>query len=213
MKPMRHAHRWLSLLLIAYFAVGHVGTALPDQAEPESFTFSEQSAPTAAASGELSKSNNLGKRSAPVSSSGTFGHSLAIDVPPGRLGITPQLTLSYSSAAHREERELGAGWNLSTRAITRSTQNGFPPVVRSAHGVPVYDDDQTTFEDPDGPMVPVNDGPTGASGKMYAPKRERSSVRYEHVYAPPSGFLFLGEDRWIEHHPSGVKRYYGLPRS
>src|SRR5687768_13148143 len=116
--PVRQAHRLLSPLLIAYLAVGQVGVALAvDQAStPESFTFSEQSAPTGAASGDLSKSNNLAKRTAPVSSSGTLDHAISIDVPPGRLGMTPALSLSYSSSGYRDEREVGAGWNLTTRA-------------------------------------------------------------------------------------------------
>ena len=51
-------------------------------------------------------------------------------------------------------------------------------------------------------MVPAVDGPTGATGSLFAPLRETTPVRFERI---TSG----GQDRWVEHDPSGRKRFYG----
>jgi choice-of-anchor A domain-containing protein/RHS repeat-associated protein len=46
-----------------------------------------------------------------VSDQGTAEYSVAIDVPPGRLGMEPSLSLSYSSS--KKNGPLGIGWNLT----------------------------------------------------------------------------------------------------
>jgi hypothetical protein len=209
LKHIKLAHRWLSPWLMLHLFVGNIPLSMAadvPESTPESFTFSEQAPPTAAAMSEFSKSNSFSKRSAPVSNSGAFGHSVAIDVPPGRLGMTPSIALRYSSSAHRSEGELGAGWSLSTRSITRSARNGFPPVTHDGNRA-LYDDRISVFEGPDGPMVPAA-GPAGAAGTMYAPLREHTPVRYERLNSSPpySGPAY---DVWVEHDPSGIKRYYG----
>jgi RHS repeat-associated protein len=70
---------------------------------------------------------------------------------------------------------------------------------------PAYDDERGEFETKDGVLSLAQDGPQGASGKLYQPEREQRSVRYEYrssTAACPGGI-------WIEHDPSGTKRYYG----
>lgn len=63
-----------------------------------------------------------------------------------------------------------------------------------------YDDAAAIFTGPAGEMVRASDGPTGVTHAVYAPAREASPVRFE--YDPDA-------DRWIEHDPLGIKRYYG----
>ncbi|MCU0661991.1 MAG: hypothetical protein MUC50_06660 [Myxococcota bacterium] len=288
-------------------------------ASPEGFLFSEQ-IPSFGTSNSLSvaKSATQG-RSAPVSSSGAYQQSIGIDVPPGRLGMTPSLSLSYSSDAGRKPSPVGAGWSLSVPSVRRSTRQGFPPLVRNNPAVqktskevaqiaqdpdpsmvpadiapevlsvlvqnapelekasrpeaavapvkadafeyegmvtlsndvsgavldvarnssstvemsipggttnpiefvagsvigtqlflpPSYDDDRGEFETKDGVLTLSQDGPQGATGKLYQPQREHRSVRYEYR----TGTATCPGGSWIEHDPSGTKRYYGCDAS
>lgn len=64
--------------------------------------------------------------------SGTMSYSIPIDVPPGRNGMEPKLTLHYSSS--NGSSWLGMGWELEVGAIVRSTKNGV-----------TYDDTKDTF--------------------------------------------------------------------
>ncbi len=60
--------------------------------------------------------------------------SVPITLPPGRLGLSPSLGLSYSSSGGSSW--VGTGWNLDTGFIQRSVKRG----------VPAYNDSQDTFE-------------------------------------------------------------------
>ena len=145
-------------------------------------------------------------RRVPVSSSGSFAQSIPIDVPPGRGAMTPALGLSYDSANAQRLSNAGLGWSLATRQISRSTRLGFPPVKpASGSGVPVYDDDKAIFDAPSGELVRGGADVTGPStfeGTLYAPLRESEPVRFGFVQDSTGG-------RWVEHDPSGIKRYYG----
>ncbi|HVJ88252.1 MAG TPA: SpvB/TcaC N-terminal domain-containing protein, partial [Labilithrix sp.] len=136
-------------------------------------------------------------RKAPVSARCSFVHSLSIQVPPGRLGMTPSLGLGYDSARPTES-PVGAGWSFGVGRISRSTRLGYPAVTGPKHAR-TYDPTSELFTAPDGELVPTTDGPTGAT-RSFAPIRESSPVRYEFVSA---------QDRWVEHAPNGVKKYYG----
>ena len=56
---------------------------------------------------------------------GAAAHEIAIDVPPGTGGMTPQLALRYASQA-RGDSWVGSGWSLGFPAITRSLDFGTP---------------------------------------------------------------------------------------
>ncbi len=86
---------------------------------------------------------------------GSATTAVPLTVPQGRLDMTPQLALAYSSRAGRSP--YGFGWNLPTGRISRSTK----------HGVPVYDDSVDTFvlELPGSVVELVPDG-----GKLYRAK-------------------------------------------
>ena len=55
---------------------------------------------------------------------GAFGHSVKINVPPGRKSIQPNLTLQYRSSSSNSW--LGLGWDINPGFITRSTKLGPP---------------------------------------------------------------------------------------
>lgn len=76
-------------------------------------------------------SNNVGLTAGQfrVDESGAASYSIPISVPQGRAGVTPQITLSYSSN-NLSEGPLGVGWSLSgLSAISRCPQT------------PIHDDD------------------------------------------------------------------------
>lgn len=54
--------------------------------------------------------------------SGAFTYSVPIEVPPGRHGLTPQLSLVYNSSAGNGF--LGVGWDLPIGYVMRSTKYG-----------------------------------------------------------------------------------------
>ena len=56
------------------------------------------------------------------SNTGAAVVSIAIEVPPGRAGISPNLALSYNSSSGYGW--VGMGWTLEPGAIQRSTKNG-----------------------------------------------------------------------------------------
>ncbi len=64
---------------------------------------------------------------------GTASTVISIEVPPGRIDMTPKLELRYSSAGGRSP--FGYGWDLSIGRISRSTK----------FGVPAYDNHSDTF--------------------------------------------------------------------
>lgn len=56
------------------------------------------------------------------SSTGAATYSVPIEVPPGRNGIAPNLTLRYNS--YQKNGWIGVGWDLDMGAIQRSTKRG-----------------------------------------------------------------------------------------
>lgn len=138
-------------------------------------------------------------RKAPVSTKGSFTHSIDIQLPPGRVGMTPALALTYDSASVAESA-VGVGWSFGAPSITRSTRLGFPKVT-GLPSTPTYDESAAIFTSPSGELMPSSDGPNSV-GARFAPVRESSPVRYERVTSN-------GQDGWIEHEPSGRKRLYG----
>jgi len=64
---------------------------------------------------------------------GTFSHTISINLPDGRQDMTPSLELLYRSSGGTST--VGYGWELTIPSIQRSTKNG----------VPSYDDTQDVF--------------------------------------------------------------------
>ena len=225
----RIATQGLCSLLAVLIAVGPVAPAIAladESAAPaESFTFAD-SGPSAKGAADATNRKSAGKeRRVPVSSSGSFADSVPIDVPPGRGAMTPSLALSYDSGSRQQESAVGLGWSFGTPSISRSTREGFPRVSGTSY------DDNGVFTSPAGELAKATgtvDGPT-TSGSLYAPVRETAPVRYSHIAPLPAGTVDPNQippvggggavesappasgcvDYWIEHDPSGIKRYYG----
>ncbi|MFT3766700.1 MAG: polymorphic toxin-type HINT domain-containing protein [Minicystis sp.] len=198
----------LLAVLLALGPVRPVWGSVDQSAPAESFSFGDTTPATHAAL-DTTRRKQAATRRVPVSSSGSFAQNIPIDVPPGRGAMTPALVLSYDSANAQRPSNAGLGWNLATRQVSRSTRLGFPPVKpasgSSGSEVPVYDDDKAIFDAPSGELVRGGAGVTGPSafeGALYAPLRESEPVRFGFVQDSSGG-------RWVEHDPSGIKRYYG----
>jgi RHS repeat-associated protein len=195
--------RWVALLTaVAFLATSapvRLAWAGPEEIEPaETPNFSEMTNGVRAGGDEAGTSAKKAKqRIAPVSASGTFTHAIALQVPPGRLGMTPALSLSYDSGSVAESA-VGVGWSFGPPSISRSTRLGFPK-VKGPDLLPSYDEAGAIFTGPAGELVAATNGP--ATTQVFAPVRERSPVRFERNVAA---------DGWIEHDASGAKRHYGF---
>jgi len=53
---------------------------------------------------------------------GALSHEVAIDLPPGRNGLTPRVALSYRSG--NGNGFLGVGWELQLGSVERSLKDG-----------------------------------------------------------------------------------------
>ncbi len=105
-----------------------------------------------------------------------------IQVPPGRNGLTPRVSLHYDSS--HKNALAGVGWNLNTDAIGRSTRKG---TCSSC----------TDFTFNGEQLVPVNVDANGYG--TYRPEKER-------VFAT---LRFRPEDSWSVTLKSGVRFRYG----
>ncbi len=182
---------------------GAVSTPGADNGGDENaFNFSDQSISLEQAAARDGEKSALQNRTAPVSASGALEHVIPIHTPPGPRGMQPSIALHYSSDTFRQDSEVGAGWSLSVPSIRRSTRNGFPKLEES-NGALQYPI-SARYEGPTGELVAFADAGGLASRSrgavVFGPRRERAPVRYEYL---PTG------DRWVEHLPSGVKRFYG----
>ena len=68
--------------------------------------------------------SNVRGAGSPSNQSGAFEYSYAIDVPPGRNGLTPEVSLNYSSNASNLTSPFGYGWNTNIPKIERLNLTG-----------------------------------------------------------------------------------------
>lgn len=103
-------------------------------AQPVSASTDSSTLPTARS---LAPAGSAASGAAPATDpfTGAAAHEIAIEVPPGTGGMTPQLALRYASSA-RGDSWVGSGWSLGFPAITRSLEAGTPS----------YDDATDVFE-------------------------------------------------------------------
>ncbi|MBM3248005.1 MAG: hypothetical protein FJZ10_01070 [Candidatus Omnitrophica bacterium] len=120
-------------------------------------------------------------------STGTASVNIPIEVPAGRRGIQPNISLMYNSSS--PNGILGVGWNLELGSIQRSTKRG----------VPTYNDSQDTFvltqSGSSQELVPIG-------GNQYRAKIEGAYMKFEYL-GPSNG--------WIVTDKKGIKYYFGQP--
>ena len=100
--------------------------------------------------------------------SGTFTYSFPIVVPPGRLGMEPDLALEYSSDAPIYGG-IAAGWSLNVPAIRLDTTNG------------TLVDERRWVSDLSGGerLIPTDDAHTGVVTQVYRARYDSSGLKYE----------------------------------
>jgi hypothetical protein len=116
--------------------------------------------------------------------SGSASAKIPIEVPPGRLGLAPQLSLTYSN--YQGNGWIGMGWNIDLGAIQRSTKHG---VNYSASDYVDINNDRSTEL--------VTNSSWGTN--YYRAKREGALTKY--YFNPTGGWEVTTKD--------GTKYYYG----
>jgi hypothetical protein len=66
----------------------------------------------------------MGEKFAPDLHTGTGNFSVPLNLPPGRNGFQPSLSLAYSSG--HPNSPFGLGWDISVPLVARKTSNGLP---------------------------------------------------------------------------------------
>ena len=136
--------------------------------------------------------HGIGEKFSPDLFTGTANFSVPIEVPSGRNGFQPQLTLGYSSGTGNGP--FGLGWSLSVPGIARKT----------SRGIPRYDDTRDVFilsgaED----LVPVESGP---GFTRYKPRTEGLFARITHHFG-------AGGNYWKVESKDGLISIYGATGS
>ena len=143
--------------------------------------------------------SGLGETFSPDLFTGTGNVSVPIDLPPGRLGLRPQLALAYSTG--NGNGPFGLGWALTLPGVARKTSRGIPQYVDVASAA---DERADTFllsgaED----LVRVSEA--GQARVRYRPRTEGLFARIEHVRE-------RGSDFWEVRSRDGLLTRYGSPR-
>lgn len=136
--------------------------------------------------------SGLGETFSPDPHSGTGNFSIPIQLPAGRGGFEPSLTLGYSTGGGNGP--FGLGWNITVPGVCR----------RLSGGVPRYDDLRDTFVlTGNEALVRVAGGYPGTA--TYRPRTEGLFARIEHVREP-------GQNYWRVRTMGGLTSWYGTPR-
>ena len=118
--------------------------------------------------------------------------SIPIEVPEGVNGLTPQLSIDYSSD-DRKMGNCGFGWNLKTSSIEIKTKN---------KGIPKYDGTDTYMLDGE-ELVHVG---TENGNEIYRLMKESSFLRIEKI-------ALDGIEYFVVKTPDGIQKRYGYDRN
>jgi RHS repeat-associated protein len=135
--------------------------------------------------------SGIGETFQPDLHTGTGNLTIPLELPAGRNGLQPSLTLSYCTGS--PNGPFGLGWALSAPGVRRKTDKG----------IPRYDPDLDTFvlsgaED----LVPVSG--LGTDTVRYRPRSEAGFARITHLTA-------AGGDYWEVWSADGLRSRYGTP--
>jgi RHS repeat-associated protein len=141
----------------------------------------------------------MGEKFAADLFSGTGSFTVPIAVPAGRSGLTPQLSLAYSSGGGNGP--FGLGWQLSLPGVVRKTSRGIPQYADVAGAARGRADVFVLAGAED--LVPVPGG--GPFRVRYQPRTEGLFARIEHVRDNSGNY-------WEVRGKDGVLTRYGTPR-
>src|SRR5260370_19843828 len=142
----------------------------------------------------------IGEKFSPDLFTGTGNFTVPLAPPPGRNGLKPHISLSYSTG--NGNGPFGLGWALSVPGVARKTSKGMPR----------YDDTRDTFilsgaED----LVPVANHAAGVT--RYQPRTEGLFARIKHFRLPHgSGPQAWEENYWQVESQDGLVSIYGTPQ-
>jgi hypothetical protein len=158
-------------------------TASPTQApQDKSFQISAPTLPLPKGGGAI---RGMGEKFAANPVTGTGSMTVPIATSPGRLGFSPQLSLSYDSGAGNGP--FGFGWSLAVPSITRKTDKGLPKYQDATESdvfllsgaedlVPEFEKDATgNWVIKDGKHV-IHDKPRTVNGVVYRVRRYRPRI-------------------------------------
>jgi RHS repeat-associated protein len=136
--------------------------------------------------------SGIGETFQPELHTGTGNLTVPLQLPPGRNGLQPVLSLSYSTG--NPNGPFGLGWDLPVPGVRRKT----------SQGIPRYDPVLDTFilsgaED----LVPVPGAAPGTA--RYRPQTEAGYARITHVTGD-------GGDYWEVWSTDGLRSRYGTPK-
>ena len=119
---------------------------------------------------------------------GSMRYSVAVKTPTGRLNLSPDLSLSYSSSG--SAGALGVGWSMEMPSMERMTSRRAPQYQT---------DDYFAFDGGDELVLIDDSGPD----YVYRDRFESNFKRYTWVNAGTTN------DYWIVEYPDGSKGYFG----
>ncbi|PLS81993.1 MAG: hypothetical protein CYG59_05150, partial [Chloroflexi bacterium] len=142
----------------------------------------------------------IGEKFATDLHTGTGNFSVPINLPPGRNGFHPQLSLSYSTG--HGNGLFGLGWSLSIPGVSRKT----------SRGVPQYRDRDVALKNQDTfilsgaeDLVPVEDDENGLFTR-YQPRTEGLFARIRHHHNTKNK-----DNYWEVCSKDGLISEYGTP--
>jgi len=127
-----------------------------------------------------------------ISNYGAVSFSYKLELPPGRAGVMPQISLGYSSSGG--DGWLGIGWSLGMGSISRTTRNG-----------QLFYDHRDTFTWGGKRLVKVS-GAVGSENGEYRPEIEDGSFTRLTLSDAGNGGVWTVEDS------SGRKTIFGATR-
>ena len=162
------------------FSFGLHGQAPPDKSGVNASAISLPSGP-----GSI---EGLGESFEPQLNTGASTYSVGFELPPGRAGLQPSLSLSYNSGLGNSF--VGIGWSFNLPAIKRQTDKGFPSYSQ---------EDTFLFQGEE--LVPLTDG-------TWRCENESSFTRFRQIDSNGDGQL----DAWEATERSGLRHIYGSHR-
>lgn len=112
----------------------------------------------------------LGEKFQPNPHTGTGNFSLPIEMPPGRNGFQPQLTLTYSTG--NGNGVFGLGWNLNLPTISRKTSKGIPRYRQQ---------DTFILSEAEDLVLIKEEASAGINRRNYRPRTEGLFARIVHI--------------------------------